>query len=114
VIAEGGTGGEGGFHHAGEDAVYLAPDVCSTMRARLAGRRHELYALAAAIETLVHESIHVRGVHDEGETDCNAMHEMPRVATRFFGFKRRPALRALMAAAWRYHRTAAPQSRTVC
>jgi hypothetical protein len=84
------------------------------MTARLRGRAVETYALAAAIETLTHESIHARGEADEGKTDCAAMHEMPGVAVRFFGFKKRAALRGLMAAAWRYHGRADAIYRSVC
>ena len=41
-------------------------------------------SLAPSINTLTHEAIHLRGESDEGVTECDAMHEIPRVAVRFF------------------------------
>jgi hypothetical protein len=71
-------------------------------------------SIAGSIEVLTHESIHLRGERDEGVTDCAAMHEMPRVAVTFFRVTAGKRLRALMAAAWPWHRLSPPQYQTVC
>jgi hypothetical protein len=63
---------------------------------------------------LTHEAIHLRGETDDGVTDCAAMHEMAGVAARFFHAPAGKGLRALMAAAWSWHRKAPAEYTTVC
>lgn len=36
---------------------------------------------------MLHESVHLRGVHSEGETDCTALGLVKTYAIRYFGFK---------------------------
>jgi hypothetical protein len=100
-----------GTTYPGSSETLLAPPVCANLAAP---RRTAPYLLAASILTLTHEAIHQRGEADEGRTECAAMHEMPRVAVKFFGVAPGKMLRALMADAWRYHRLKAPAFRAVC
>lgn len=100
----------------GSDALRLHPNVCAVF-ARFEGGSltpQTLPGYATAIETLTHEAIHARGETDEGVTDCDAIHEMPGVAVRFFHVKAGKHLRALMAAAWREHRTKPAAYASVC
>ena len=98
----------------GNSETALSDAMCRSLQVVNGTRAPHLYALAAAVETLVHESIHMRGERDEGVTDCAAMHEMPRVAVRFFKVKPGRQLRALMANAWQIHAAKPPPYRTVC
>jgi hypothetical protein len=91
------VGDANGSAQPGGDVAKLSPDACRYLRDRQRGRAVSLYSIAASLLVLVHESIHLRGEHDEGVTDCAASHEMVGVARQFFGFKTRTAIRALMA-----------------
>jgi hypothetical protein len=62
----------------------------------------------------VHESIHQRGVADEAATECEAMHEMPRVAVKFFHVKAGKQLRSLMALAWESHKATPDAYQAIC
>lgn len=112
------VGGEGreanGWAIVGGIALRLSPDACPSLRGAVGGVPQFTPTLAATVEVLTHEAIHTRGVRDEGVTDCDAMHEMPGVAVRFFHITSGKQLRALMASAWAYHREAAPPYLTVC
>lgn len=98
----------------GTDQTMLEPVTCRVLRTQLRSRRVDEYAVAAAVRTLVHEAIHQRGVADEGQTECAAMHEMPRVAVKFFHVKPGKQLRALMASAWYSHRATPATYQTLC
>lgn len=68
-----------------------------------------------ALHTLVHESLHVRGVTDESATDCAALRQDASAGILFFGLRgRRLFLRDMMRAAWQAHRETPPQYRTLC
>lgn len=99
---------------AGGDESALRNDICAFLRDGLARRPVAPVPFAASLLILVHESIHQRGVHDEGQTECAAIHEMPRVAVKFFHVKAGKQLRALMAAAWVSHRMKPPAYQAVC
>lgn len=114
VATYGVVGTEHGSAPFGGAAIYLDTEECPPIRQALAGQSVYPPTLAATIEILTHESIHARGERDEGVTDCAAMHEMPGVAVRFFHVRLGKQLRALMAAAWAYHRKAPSQYRMVC
>lgn len=103
-----------GWTVAGTSSIYLSADVCPPLRGALRGEPQYVPALAATIEAITHEAIHDRGELDEGVTDCDAMHEMPGVAVRFFHVKPGRPLRALMVAAWVYHREQPPEYLAVC
>ena len=79
-----------GFTVFSEPVVYIAPDLCDTLHAllELGPRGVGVYHAAAAVQTLVHEAVHQRGVADEGQTDCTALSLVDDVAVRNFGYKR--------------------------
>ena len=90
-------------------------DVCADLRAQLAHPgKASTFGFASALLILVHESIHQRGSADEGQTECAAIHEMPRVAVRFFHVKAGKQLRAVMALAWQSHRMKPAVYQSVC
>lgn len=103
-----------GFAVVGSGTIYLGQSVCWPLRDHLARRHVATSEFAAALLTLVHESIHARGSRDEGVTECDALHEMPRVAVRFFKVKPGRQLRALMAEAWASYDGMQPEYQTVC
>lgn len=110
-----GTHGDAnGLATPGTDVMYLSPDACAFMRARQRAKPVALYSIGASILGLTHESVHLRGETDEGKTDCAASHEMVAVAQRFFGFKTRAAIRALMAQVAKYRTRVSSIYRTVC
>lgn len=104
-----------GITTPGSSESRFAPTVCSWLRVRLrlpaaaAGTPFVASALA-----FVHEAIHQRGSVDEGATECSAMHELPGVLVRYYGVKPGKQLRALMAAAWRWHRLKPAVYQSVC
>jgi hypothetical protein len=97
---------------------WLSPIVCKTLGFAAISAQDAIHypSLAPSVAVLTHESIHLRGETDEGVTDCDAMHEMPRLAVKFFHVTAGKKLRALMAAAWAWHRapTGNPIYRSVC
>lgn len=106
-----------GLAMPGTSTMRLSPLVCQVLGLFGNGGKTPPTAeegLADAIETVTHEAIHLRGESDEGITDCDAMHEMPRVAVRFFHVASGIRLRTLMAAAWVYHRSKSAPYKTVC
>lgn len=97
--------------------IYIHPNGCRLLRAEAKGRTltDPLVLQAGFIVTLVHESIHVRQpLWGEGEVECAAMHEAPRVMVKFFHVKAGKQLRAWMAAAWVVHRSDPPVYQSVC
>lgn len=114
IATYGVPGTEHGSTPFGGSAIYLDTEECPPLRQFLRAMSVYVPTLAATIEILTHESIHARGVRDEGVTDCDAMHEMPGVAVRFFRVKPGAQLRALMAAAWTVHRAEPPQYLAIC
>lgn len=94
----------------GGNIVNLAPVVCRYLRAKIITPN----GLGASLLVLTHESIHARGETDEGVTDCAAVHEMPRVAVKFFKVRPGKQLRAVMANAWNYRDREVEQYRTIC
>jgi len=98
----------------GSSEIKLSPTVCQNLRLQLAGKPVRYIALGPSILGLVHEAIHDRGESNEGVTDCAAVHEMPRVAVRFFHVKAGKRLRAVMAATWTYRGTEPAVYRSVC
>lgn len=98
----------------GSAELKLSPVVCQNLRLKLARKAVRAAVLGPSLLTLVHESIHDRGTVDEGQTDCNAVHEMPRVAVKFFNVKSGKDLRTVMAATWAYRAKSPAAYRTVC
>ena len=68
--------------------AYLSPGVCVTLRERLAhsARPPSPMTFGPALLTLLHESVPLRGVRDEGVADCTALTLVKEYATRFFGY----------------------------
>lgn len=106
----GATTHEFGLAVPGSSEIKLAPDVCRYLRATIVNPN----GFGSSLLVLVHESIHARGEKDEGVTDCAAVHEMPRVAVKFFRVKAGKQLRDVMANAWNYRGRETAPYRTVC
>ena len=79
-----------GLTYLSEPLVYINPDGCETLHAllELGPRAVGVYHAAGAVQTLVHEAVHQRGITDEGDTDCTALSLVDDVAVRHFGYKR--------------------------
>lgn len=106
----GGTSNEFGLATPGDNVIKLAPDVCRFLLAKIVTPN----GFGSSLLVLTHEAIHARGESDEGVTDCAAVHEMPRVAVKFFRVKAGKQLRAVMANAWYYRKGEPPTYRTGC
>lgn len=76
-----------GYAIASEPATYLAPWVCQPLEQWKRGRAVPLDKLGAALLTLTHESVHLRGVHDEKIAECTALRELRGVARTHFGIR---------------------------
>ena len=114
-LEDGGLAGDlNGATKPGSAETSLSPAVCTNLRRALDRRTVAVSALGPSILVLVHEAIHARGEVDEGKTDCAAVHEMPRVAVKFFHVKAGKQLRAVMAASWTYRAREPAAYRTVC
>jgi hypothetical protein len=73
-----------GFTNLEAAVVYVNPRQCETLHAMLNGWSVGTYYAASALLTLVHESVHQRGITDEGVTDCTALPLVPGIATSSF------------------------------
>lgn len=98
----------------GSSEAKLSYAACSYLRVAARFPLPPSLGFAASVLTLTHESIHLRGERDEGVTDCAAVHEMPRVAVKFFRVKAGRQLRTLMAQAWAARAEEAAPYRSVC
>lgn len=67
--------------------AYLVPLGCAALTAWLNHRHVEDYTFAASALLLAHEATHLRGVADEGATDCAALAKLPAMIRRFFPIK---------------------------
>jgi hypothetical protein len=79
-----------GFTFAARDnVIYLGPRVCQTLLALVTPNSHGdvgPYWAALAIKTIIHESVHQRGVLDEAVTDCTALSLLTQYAVSSFGY----------------------------
>lgn len=85
---------DGGQTWAPESVAYVAPLVCHTLHAAL-NRGYEAAptrTLALSLLVLLHESVHLGGVKDEAETDCEALRRVEDVAVRHFAVPRTVSL----------------------
>lgn len=99
----------------GGDTTYLSPQTCAPILTRLRALTPSLLALGATLDILTHESLHLRGSADEGQTECDAIRVMPHFLAAKWGFRNgRPAFNRVMTGAWNYHRALPAQYRTVC
>lgn len=92
-----------GFASAGGARLSLAPTICRDLT-RLAYEQarpaaaERLHALALAVATLAHESVHVSGIADEATAECHGI-QLSERAARALGIERRLA-RRLKEAYW--------------
>lgn len=72
----------------GAGIIYLAPRICDTLEALLSPYHDDVgpYWASLAIKTIIHESIHQRGVTDESVTDCTALTLVQQYAVSSFGY----------------------------
>jgi hypothetical protein len=128
-----------GFTRPTIDAwVFINPRACLAFHLAYQAGIHDagLYWLAGAMLTLIHESIHQRGVSDEAQTECAAITAFAGDATSVFGVPRfvtvkvlkrihgrlrlvprqvpNPDLARLVAWAHVWHAMTPPAYRTVC
>ena len=83
------------------DSMQLAPWVCRTLEGWLRGKGAPTPEnLGREILTLVHESVHLRGIVDEGVTTCTALPLVPGIARASFKIRSAKVLRAVVQAAW--------------
>jgi hypothetical protein len=78
-----------GFTFVGRDQyVNLAPRVCDTLEAllKLGPDAVGPFWAGLAIKVLIHESVHQRGITDEGVTDCAALALVKQYAVSSFGY----------------------------
>lgn len=76
-----------GFTNTGVPTVFINPDLCETLTLtlNLGYRNVGTMMFAEAITVLLHESLHQRGMIDEGETDCAAVALTEQTAVSSFG-----------------------------
>jgi hypothetical protein len=81
------TGEPWGFAVFQTSTAYLHPDVCLTLRAVInAGAPSDwLVHMSWALHAFLHESVHLRGIRDEGITDCIALSLHRRYAVSLLG-----------------------------
>lgn len=76
-----------GFTRPSAPIVYVSPTNCQSLLTQLRQPGAVgAYWFSKAVFALVHESVHQRGVVDEGLTDCTALPLIPDVLRRFFGY----------------------------
>lgn len=78
-----------GFTQASQsNVIFLSPRVCQTLTALLTPQSQDVgpYWAALAIKTIIHESVHQRGVLDESVTDCTALSLVAQYAASSFGY----------------------------
>lgn len=74
-----------GFTYLSTPTIYLSPARCFTLHELVAGIDVGSLDASGAILTLAHESVHQRGITDEGVTDCTALPMVSSLAVDYFG-----------------------------
>lgn len=97
AISEKGNAGTRGVAFSARAEAYLAPWVCQPLERWLRGKTVPLGDVSAGIHVLIHESIHLRGIHDETAAECGTVREARRWARELFGVKRPVTLRQVVA-----------------
>lgn len=88
-INDGGTARDRGIASIDHGEMFLAPWVCQSLERWLRGKPVPLKDFAAdGLGTLIHESLHLRGIDDEHEAECGTVREAARWARELFGVKR--------------------------
>ena len=104
-----------GYAMVNEPATYLAPWVCQTLEGWLRGKSAPTpEVLGRRLLTLVHEAIHLRGILDEGVTDCTALSLVPGVARASFRIRSAKVLHAVVRAAQDEHNESPVKFRGSC
>lgn len=99
----------------GDSATYLSPDICGALIGRTAKKPVILGVLGASLQVLAHEGFHMRGISDEGITDCDAYRMLPKFLVARWGFRHGSRAFGQVMAGVRADRAELPaQYRTVC
>lgn len=99
----------------GGDETYLSPEVCAPMLLRIRHKRPSWIALGATVDVLTHESLHMRGISDEGATECAAYRALPSFLLAKWGFlKNGPRYLEVLRGARNYHQALPAEYHTVC
>lgn len=77
-------GGINGFTSMSRPVVFVSPRQCETLHALINREVVGTYYAASALLTLIHESVHQRGIRDEGLADCTALPLVPQFAASHF------------------------------
>lgn len=86
------------------DSMQLTSRVCQRLEGWLRGKNTPTPEdLGRELRTFVHESVHLRGIVDEGVTDCTALSLIPGIARLNFRVRSAKVLRAVVQAAWAEH-----------
>ncbi|MBA2726516.1 MAG: hypothetical protein H0U53_11040 [Actinobacteria bacterium] len=74
-----------GYAYANGKRAFISPQACLPLRAALKVRVNAstAYAFSLGLLTLVHESLHLRGMVDEGMTECMAFRLAPELLNAF-------------------------------
>lgn len=108
--AQAGRDALGYVDHVSGSQIFLSPDVCRPLLAKINGRHLYLLDFGAALEVLAHEASHISGIADEGETECAALAVVPPLARSQFGIKKTSTMKVVVAGAVRRHRRAVEDS----
>jgi hypothetical protein len=99
----------------GSNETYIDSEGCAMLFARMHGQRVSLPGLGSVLLVLAHESFHLRGESDEGQTECDAIRTLPAFLVTQWGFKKNShAYLQVMAGAWNIHRRLPTPYRSVC
>jgi len=97
------------------DTVYVQPESCTALHlfaqgwgTNWAAQDAGLYWLAMAGSVLVHESVHQRGISDEGMAECTAYRLMPTAWTSQFGIRKTARVKTVVRHRVRYRTVANP------
>ena len=96
-IRGGGQAGARGFASVARGEAYLAPWVCQSLERWVRGKPVPLADFAEGLHTLIHESLHLRGIDDETAAECGSVREAAKWARTLFGVKRPATLRQVVA-----------------
>lgn len=94
--------------------TYLAPAVCANVFQWLAHEPVNLPILGTALLVVAHESLHMKGVQDEGATECRAFRLMPAFAARWGFRKGSGSYKLVLSGARTYHDALTGDFRSVC
>src|SRR5438105_1244047 len=74
-----GSSEDSGYTVIGTPIIYVGPRECETLHALIQDMDVGAYYASSALLTLAHESVHQRGISDEGVTDCTALALVPQL-----------------------------------